>query len=550
MSKGPLPKPKQNKGMPWFRHAAVYQIYPRSFQDSTGNGVGDLRGIINRLDYLNDGTDQSLGVEAIWLSPIYTSPMKDFGYDVADYTAVDPLFGTMEDFEELVREAHKRGIHIIMDFIPNHCSNQHPWFLEARSSKDNPKRDWFIWADPKEDGAEPNNWISVFGGSAWEMDTKTDQYYMHSFLVDQPDLNWRNPEVKEAFQEIIDFWIHKGVDGFRTDAVYHMIKDEQLRDEPPNPNYVLGRDDPYNELLHIHTQGREELFDAINNFGALMEGHDKDLFMMTEAYVGLSELVRFYENCRAHGLIAPFNFNLLSLPWNALMYRRFVDKFEAALDEKDWPNWVLGNHDRSRVATRLGPQRSRLAALLLFTLRGMPILYYGDEIGMTDVPIPASKVQDPFEKSDPGFGLGRDPERTPMQWDASKNAGFSDGKPWLPLARNFEAHNAEAQQQDPTSILALYKQLIHLRAESPALLTGIYRSINTGNNHVFGFFREVDNQRLLVLANFSPRKQKVHITETTKARVMCNTHCDRDLGSALDLDGAQLKANEGVVLEV
>lgn len=550
MSNGKLPKPNNDRGMPWHRHAVVYQIYPRSFQDSGDDGVGDLRGIISRLDYLNDGTEDSLGVEAIWLSPIYASPMADFGYDVADYTGIDPAFGTMEDFEELVQEAHKRGIRVIMDFIPNHCSSQHPWFLEARKNRKNPKRDWFIWADPGPDGAEPNNWISVFGGPSWTFDPHTGQYYMHSFLPEQPDLNWRNPEVREAFQDIIDFWLHKGVDGFRSDAVYHLIKDEQLRDEPPNPNYVPGRDDPYNQLLHIYTQGREEIFEAFRMFGDLMAEHDKDLYMMLEAYVGVPELVRLYDECRDQGLVAPFNFNLLSLPWNARAYRRFVDEFEAQLDVRDWPNWVLGNHDRSRVATRLGPKRARLAAMLMFTLRGMPILYYGDEIGMTDVPIPQSKVKDPWEKNEPGFGLGRDPERTPMQWSAKKNAGFTTGEPWLPLARNYKSSNVEAQQKDAESMLTLHKQLIHLRSDSPALLEGVYQSINTGNPNIFGFIREGGGQRLLILANFSARKQKLHIAETAHAQVLCNTACDREPGSSLKLEGAKLEGNEGIILEI
>jgi len=545
MSNGPRPRPKTRHTVPWQRRVAVYQIYPRSFKDTDGDGVGDLRGVIEKLDYLKD-----LGIGAIWLSPVYTSPMVDFGHDVEDYMAIDPRFGTMEDFETMVHEAHERDIHVLMDFVPNHSSDQHVWFSESRATKDNPKRDWYIWADPKPDGSPPNNWISVFGGPSWTLDPATNQYYLHTFLKEQPDLNWRNPNVREAMQGVLDFWIHKGVDGFRTDAVYHLFKDEAFRDEPINPNYVPGRDDPYNELLHIHTQGRDEVFEVVKMFAELMAEHDDHLYMMLEAYLGVPGIVRFYEACRGHGLVVPFNFNLLSMPWNARAYQRFIDGFESALDPADWPNWVLGNHDRSRVATRLGEDRARLAALLLLTLRGMPIIYYGDEIGMTDVTIPLRLVQDPFEKNEPGFGLGRDPERTPMQWDSSPNAGFSKGAPWLPVAKHYEKQNVEQERKDPASMLSLYTRLLHLRADAPALLEGTYRAVDTGTPHVLGYLRETAGQRVLVLANFSPRMHRVRIDAITEGRLLCTTVGDGEVGTQVNLQQLHLRKNEGLILEI
>lgn len=386
----------------WWRRTVVYQIYPRSFRDSDKDGVGDLNGIIEKLDYLNDGTDRSLGMNAIWLNPIYKSPMKDFGYDISDYRDVDPMFGNLKAFDHVVKEAHRRNIKIIMDFVANHTSSEHPWFKESRSSKGNPKRNWYIWRDAKPDGSPPNNWLSVFGGSAWTYDEETKQYYMHSFLPDQPDLNWRDKAVRDEMADILRFWLKRSVDGFRTDAVYHLIKDAEFRDDPPNLNYAAGRQDPYKSLLHIYSQGRPELKETTNTLCNVLGVHSGDVYMVSEAYIGVPQMAEFYQACD-NGLHAPLNFNLMTIPWSGVSFKRFIDDFETSLRPSDWPNYVLGNHDRSRLATRIGQERARLAAMLMFTLRGMPFIYYGEELGMEDVTIPESDCLDPRGKNVPGF---------------------------------------------------------------------------------------------------------------------------------------------------
>lgn len=534
----------------WSRRAVVYQIYPRSFKDANGDGVGDLAGIIEKLDYLNDGTEKSLGVEAIWLSPVYKSPMIDLGYDVSDYLDIDSVFGTLEDFDKLVVEAHRRGIKIIMDFIPNHTSNQHPWFLESRSSRQSPKRDWYIWRDPKSDGSPPNNWLSSFGGPAWTYDEKTGQYHMHSFLSEQPDLNWRNLEVRQEMEHVLEFWIHRGVggvDGFRTDAIDYLIKDDQFRDDPPNPNYIPGRDDPYKALLHTNSKGRPELLKMTNTLCEVLGKHE-DKFMVSEAYLDIPQMSEMYTAC-GNNLHAPLNFNLMSLPWDAMAYKKFIDEFEASLREDDWPNYVLGNHDRSRLATRLGQDRARLAAMILLTLRGMPFIYYGGEIGMEDGEIPPERVVDPWEKRTPGFKLGRDPERTPMQWTSNRYAGFSVVEPWLPVAKNYPTYNVESELTDPTSIFSLYRRLIHYRKKSPALLTGFYRSLNVGNKHVFAYLRDCADEKLLVMLNFSHGAETL-TTDFSSAKVICNTHLDKAFGETINVRNVTLRSNEGYVTQL
>jgi len=538
---------QDSKSRKWHREAVVYQIYPRSFMDASGDGVGDLRGIIEKLDYLNDGTEKSLGVEVVWLSPIYKSPMADFGYDISDYYEIDPLFGTMEDFDELVEEIHKRGMKIIMDFVPNHTSIEHPWFIESRSSKNNPKRDWYVWKDPKPDGSSPNNWLSVFGGSVWELDSKTGQYYLHTFVKNQPDLNWRNQDVKDAMLDVLEFWLHKGVDGFRTDAIYHLIKDDQFRNDPPNPNYVLGKDSPYDALLHVYSQGRPEIFDTTNGFCEILGRHDGK-FMVSEAYLDLPEMSKMYKAC-LHKVHAPFNFNLIYLPWIADVYRKFIDDLEKILDEDEWPNYVLGNHDRHRVATRLGEERIRSMAMILLTLRGMPFIYYGDEIGMQNVHIPPDRVQDPWEKQTSGMGFGRDPERTPMQWSGDEHAGFSETEPWLPVGSDYKKVNVKTGFRDPTSLLSLYRKLIQYRKKSPALLSGIYRSFDAGNKDVLAFVRESTEESIMVVVNFSSDEQIAHI-DVENGVIVCNTFLDADEGGSISLKQLNLRPNEGYVVRV
>src|SRR5690606_7702723 len=417
----------------WWQKDILYQIYPRSFKDSDGDGIGDLPGILEKLDYLKD-----LGIKGVWISPFYPSPMADFGYDVSDYTGIHPMFGTMEDFDRLLAEVHERGLKLILDFVPNHSSDQHPWFQESKSSKDNPKRDWYIWKDPGPNGGPPNNWGAAFGGSGWEYDEASGQYYYHAFLKEQPDLNWRNPEVQEAMFNAMRFWLDKGVDGFRVDVMWHMIKDEQFRNNPPNPDYSEGKS-PYDKLLQAYNTDQFDVHDIVKKMRAVMDKYDERV-MIGEIYLPIDKLVAYYGQ-DSEGAHLPFNFQLVMTPWDARKIEAAVNQYEGALPADGWPNWVLGNHDNSRIATRVGKEQARNAAILLLTLRGTPTMYYGDEIGMQDVEISADQVQDPQEKNIPGKGLGRDPERTPMQWDTSENAGFTSGKPWLPLMDDHKKIN-------------------------------------------------------------------------------------------------------------
>src|SRR3954466_13088225 len=450
----------------WWRDGIFYQVYPRSFQDSNGDGVGDLAGILRRLPYV-----KSLGVDAVWLSPIFPSPMVDFGYDISDYTSIEPLFGTMADFDALLAAAHGNGLKLILDLVPNHTSDQHPWFVESRASRDNPKRDWYIWRDPAPGGGLPNNWVSEFGGSAWQFDEATGQYYYHAFLAQQPDLNWRNPDVRTAIYDVMRFWLEKGVDGFRVDVIWHLIKDAEFRDTPPNPHYVKGRP-PNEKILTQYSTDQPEVHDVIAEMRRVIDEFDRRI-LIGEIYLPLHRLVAYYGNDLA-GAQMPFNFALLSTLWSARSIEKIIADYESALPAGAWPNWVLGNHDRPRVASRVGREQARVAAMLLLTLRGTPTLYYGDEIGMHQVAIAAEHVHDPFEKNVPGLGVGRDGCRTPMQWDASRYAGFSSEPPWLPLAADAAHENAVNLAADARSILSLYKALIRLRKRRPQLVSGSY----------------------------------------------------------------------------
>lgn len=485
----------------WWKNGIVYQIYPRSFQDSNGDGIGDLDGIRARLDYL-----VSLGIDAVWISPIYPSPMADFGYDISDFCDIDPRFGTLDGFDALVRDAHSRGLRVILDFVPNHTSDQHPWFLQSRSGRSSPRRDWYLWRDPAPDGGPPNNWLSNFGGPAWTFDPATGQYYCHSFLKEQPDLNWRNPEVRAAMYDVLRFWLRRGVDGFRVDVLSQLIKDAQFRDNPPNPDFVEGQD-PFHRWLMLYNTDRPEMQQIVAEMRRVADAFNdarSSRVLIGELYLPLSRLVAYY-GLNAEGVLEgmqlPFNFQLIAAEWQAARIDRLVRDYEAALPAGAQPNWVLGNHDKPRIASRVGPQMARLAAMLLLTLRGTPTLYYGDEIGMTEVPIPADEVQDPFEKNKPGMGLGRDPQRTPMQWSAAAHAGFTMGAPWLRLADDWATHNVEAQSRDPGSMLALYRRLIALRRAQPALNRGNHEALDT-EDEVLAYARNGEGQRLVVLLNF------------------------------------------------
>ncbi len=478
---------------PWWQAATVYQVYPRSFQDSDGDGVGDLPGITRRLDYL-----AWLGVDAVWISPIFPSPMADFGYDVADYCDVDPRFGTLADFAALVARAHALGLRILLDFVPNHSSDRHPWFTESRAARDSAKRDWYIWRDPAPGGGPPNNWISDMGGPAWGLDPATGQYYYHAFLKEQPDLNWRNPAVADAMLDAMRFWLDRGVDGFRIDVLWHMVKHADLPDNPPNPAYLPTMGEMH-RVLQTHSTDQPEVHAIAARMRALADGYADPRVLIGEIYLPVDRLMAYYGQ-GAPGVHLPFNFQLVDAAWDAATLAALVATYEAALPPGGWPNWVLGNHDRPRSATRRGQAQARVAQMLLLTLRGTPTLYYGDEIGMTDGAIPQALVQDPLELREPGLGRGRDPVRTPMAWDAGPGAGFSTAAPWLPLHPDHAARNVAVQAADPASILSLVRALLALRRARPALAAGDFTLV-AGAGDLLAYERRDGADRLAVALN-------------------------------------------------
>ncbi len=484
--------------MKWWQTGVVYQIYPRSFMDANGDGVGDLQGIIDRLDYVAD-----LGVDAVWISPIYPSPMADFGYDVADYRDVHPLFGDMATFDRLLEAIHARGLRLILDYVPNHSSNQHPWFIESRASRQNPRRDWYIWRDAKPDGSPPNNWEAWFGGSAWEWDEVTGQYYLHLFLKEQPDLNWRNPEVRAEMHDVLRFWLDKGVDGFRMDVVPFLMKHPDMPDNPVLQK--TGYDwETENKLEHKYDINQPEIHERFREFNVLFSEYPGDRVIIGETPTMDCELLASFYGENLDELHMPFNFTLQHRPWDAGLMREAIAAYYAALPEGATPNFVLSSHDVHRLASKLGYENHRSAAMMLLTLRGVPTLYYGDEIGMQDVEIPRELWQDPWAIGMPSVNAGRDPERTPMQWDDSPNAGFSPAgvETWLPVSDDYPTINAATQRADPQSTLAFYKQLIALRKLMPALHQGSFAFVEGTPADVMAYTRQAGSQRVLVAINF------------------------------------------------
>ena len=533
--------PDSTSPAPWWRHGVIYQIYPRSFQDTTRDGVGDLAGIERRLDYV-----ASLGVDAIWLSPIFPSPMADFGYDVADYTDVDPLFGDLAAFDRLLAAAHARGLKVLLDFVPNHSSDRHPWFVESRSGRASPKRDWYIWRGPAPGGGPPNNWISDFGGSAWEWDEASGQYYLHAFLKEQPDLNWRNPDLRAAMFDVLRFWFDRGVDGFRIDVLWHIVKAQGLPDNPPNPAWTpLIRD--RDRLLQHHSTDQPEAHALSAEMRAIADAYG-DTLLVGEIFLPNEAHARWYGTPDRPQVHLPFNFQLIETRWDAAALAEMIAAYEASLPPHGWPNWVIGSHDAPRIAARIGEAQARVAAMLLLTLRGTPTLYQGDELGIGHVPIPPDRIRDPQHFRQPELDIGRDRSRTPMPWDASPNAGFSSVEPWLPLNSDWPTRNVAAQEADPASMLHLYRELLALRRRHTALSLGAMEEV-VADGEVLAYDRIHGSERIKVVLNLSNADDYHYPVEHTPARVLLSTRTDRrepDLVKPGDF--IPLLGDEGVIL--
>lgn len=478
---------EQEERKKWWKENVIYHIYPRSFQDSGGDGNGDLRGIMNRLDYF-----EFLGIKILYLSPIFKSPMVDNGYDVSDFKDIDSLFGNLNDFDELLKETHARGMKLILDFVPNHTSDQHPWFLESRSSRQSPKREWFVWLDPAPGGGPPNNWVSVFGGSAWSYDAKTGQYYLHQFCSEQPDLNLRNIEVRQALSEVLIFWLDRGVDGFRVDAVPHLVEDSKFRDEPTKSEYNPSHPQ-HDHLEHIYTKNLDNNHKIVQEWRALLDKYkDSYRILIGEIMADLPDVIKYYGG-RKNEFDFPFNFGLLGLDESktAEDVYQVISEYLAALPRGKWPNWVLGNHDVPRIGSKVGPEYCRALNVLLLTLPGTAVTYYGEEIGMTDAKVPLKSCKD-----------FRDPQRSPMQWCSERHAGFSSGpKLWLPVAKNFKTVNVDAQKLDPTSMLHLYRELMRLRSTSKCF-KGLSFKVVQVDTSILAYTRSERHCKFLIVINF------------------------------------------------
>ncbi|MGB7683959.1 MAG: alpha-glucosidase [Candidatus Acidiferrales bacterium] len=507
---GAQKKKADPEGQPWWKTAVFYELYPRSFADSNNDGVGDLNGITSKLDYLH-----ALGIDAIWITPCFPSPQVDFGYDVSDYENIDPMYGTLADFDRLVAEGKKRGIRIILDFVVNHTSDQHPWFLDSKSSRTSAHRDWYIWRDGKGDGQPPNNWLSTFGGSAWKFDPATGQYYYHYFYAAQPDLNWRNPAVRNAMFDVTRWWYKRGVAGFRLDAVDSLFEDPDLHDNPVLPGLnKLGdpnMDEEYNKKL-------PEVHDALQGLRKVADEHNAVLIGETWTK-NIGELKDYYGE-HDNELQMPMDFMFTQV--KTLSAPDFRKQIDAVEDAGGWPVYVISNHDIIRSYTRWGDgvhndRIARLMAALYLTLRGSPIMYYGEEIGMeNNDPKSKEDVKDPIGKLNWPLEKGRDGERTPMQWNDSPNAGFTKGTPWLPVSPNYQTRNVAAELKDPNSILNFYKTLLAMRHTESALLDGDYTPLNEDDPNVVSYLRRYKDEAILVVINMSTSAQTVSFDLSTQ----------------------------------
>lgn len=486
-----------NEKTRWWKEGVIYQIYPRSFKDTNQDGIGDLRGIIDKLDYL-----QELGVDAVWMSPIFPSPDVDFGYDVSDYRSIDSKFGSMQDFDLLIDTAHSKGIHIILDLVLNHTSNQHPWFLQSRSSVENAYRDWYIWQRGRKGKHPPNNWQSFFGGSGWQHDPQTNQFYFHMFSKEQPDLNWRNPRVRAEMLNIFRYWCDKGVDGFRLDVFNAYFKH---RDFPSNPLKLGLRG--FDRQEHLYDVDQPEMIPLLNEIRRILDTYEAR-YAVGETFLESSGRAEMY--CSETLLHGAFNFNLAQAPWNAKKMKDVMTAWELSLPEETWPTQVLNNHDLSRSATRFGrgenDERLKIAAGLLLTLRGTPFLYYGEEIGMRDIKLKRREILDPVGKRYWPFYKGRDGCRSPMQWDPSEQGGFTSARPWLPVHNNYTHRNVAAQEHNPESLLNFYKTLLRIRRRHSALRNGTFVPIPVGSERALTYLRENQDETVWIVCNFDRRK--------------------------------------------
>jgi len=528
----------QADGWIWWKHGVIYQLYPRSFMDSNDDGIGDLRGVIEKLDYL-----KKLGIAAIWLSPIYQSPMEDYGYDIVDYRSIDPSYGTMDDFKELLSLAHQKGIRIIMDMVMNHSSHLHRWFIESKSSLDNPKRDWYIWK-AKRNGKVPTNWKSAFGGSVWQWDQHTQQYYLHSFLKGQPDLNWRNKKLREAFFDVFKFWLDLGVDGFRLDVINFIVKDKKFRDN-------MGSIWSWSFNAKLYSRNRDSSIKIVRNLRQLVDRYD-DRMLVGEIYTpppGNNKTVINYLGDGDNALHLAFDFSLIFRFWNAHSYYKCIQSWEDNLPVKGWPSYVLSNHDILRSYNRLGignnkAAKAKISAILLLTLRGTPFIYYGEEIGMQNQKIKKRHIRDPLGKKLWPFFSGRDKSRTPMQWSDKKNGGFSKSKPWLPSNRNYLSVNVEKQKTDQNSLLNHYTRLMKIRNSYQALSAGRMIFEQTGENEILSYTRGFSHQRIHILLNFGNKKSIAGLPKGYQWKVIFSTH--KRLAESFE-NNISLKPFEGII---
>ncbi len=495
-------KPVDAEGHQWWQHAVFYEIYPRSFADSNNDGVGDLNGISSKMSYLHE-----LGVDAIWISPCFPSPQVDFGYDVSDYRNIDPMYGTLTDFDHMVAEGKKSAVRVILDFVPNHTSDQHPWFLDSKSSRTSAHREWYIWRDGKAEGKVPNNWISLFGGSAWKLDPTTNQYYYHFFYAQQPDLNWRNPAVEKEMLDTTRWWYQHGVAGFRLDAVDTLFEDPELKDNPVDPG-TNAQGDP--NMQHKYNTNLPEVHDELKKLRKVAD--ESNAVLIGETYTSdVAALDRYYGD-GGNELQMPMDFMFTTV--NKLSPPEFRRQIAAVDSAHGWPVFVISNHDMARSYNRYGDGKNndaiaKMMGAFYLTLRGTPVMYYGEEIGMeNNDPTRKEDVKDPIGRTGWPQEKGRDGERTPMQWNTAPNAGFSKATPWLPTPPSFMTHNVESESKDPNSVLNLYKKVLALRHTNPALLDGKYIALNEDDQNVMSYLRIYKGKAVLVALNMSAAPQK------------------------------------------